>query len=228
MGALSIFKEKCGGKMRGMILAAGRGVRMGALTENTPKPLIKVSGRYLIEYSIDLLLSRGVRDIVINVSYHADQIKRALGDGSRYQARFYYSEEKEALETGGGIFQALPLLGDEPFIVLSSDIITDYPLQKLPQPEKLAHLVLIDNPSFHPRGDFGLAETKIYCAEDHNPFTFANIGMYRKELFAHCNPGKFRLGDLLKEAVKNADVTGEHYQGVWHNVGTPEDLIIFI
>lgn len=214
--------------MRGMILAAGRGVRMGALTENTPKPLLKVAGRYLIEYSILALTRIGVRDIVINICYHADQIKEALGDGSRYNANIHYSEEEEALETGGGIFQALPLLGDQPFIVLSSDVITDYPLEKLPQnPEQLAHLVLVDNPVFHPMGDFCLAGSQIYLAIQ-NQFTFGNIGIYRPELFADCHPGKFRLGDLLKEAVKNSQVTGEHYRGVWYNMGTPEDLAILV
>jgi len=209
-----------------MILAAGRGQRMGVLTEKTPKPLLKVAGKYLIEYSIHSLIQMGVRDIIINICYHADQIKNALGDGSRYGAIFHYSEEKEALETGGGIFQALPLLGDQPFIVLSSDVITDYPLQHLSrEPAKLAHLILVNNPVYHPRGDFCLRDSVIYCA-DQNEFTFANVGIYRPELFANCEAGKFRLGNLLKDAVKNSQVTGEYYQGVWHNVGTAEDLNI--
>jgi len=209
-----------------MILAAGRGMRMGALTENTPKPLLKAAGRYLIEYSILSLTNMGVRDIIINICYHANQIKEVLGDGSRYNAVFHYSEEQEALETGGGILQALPLLGDQPFVVLSSDVITDYPLQKLPpQPEQLAHLVLVDNPVFHPHGDFCLADTQIYRAVQ-NQFTFGNVGIYRPELFSNCQPGKFRLGDLLKEAAKNLQLTGEHYRGVWHNMGTPEDFSI--
>ncbi len=207
-----------------MILAAGRGVRMGALTEKTPKPLLKFADHYLIEYSIASLLHAGVRDIVINICYHAQQIRDALGDGSRYGARFFYSEEKEALETGGGIFQALPLLGNEPFIVLSADVVTDYPLQKLlDKPEKLAHLVLVDNPAFHPRGDFCLRDSVVYCAAQ-NEFTFANVGVYRRELFADCSPGKFHLGDLLKKAIRDSQVTGEHYRGVWKNVGTPEEL----
>jgi MurNAc alpha-1-phosphate uridylyltransferase len=210
--------------MRGMILAAGRGVRMRALTEKTPKPLLKVAEKYLIEYSIIALVNAGVRDIVINICYHADQIKNSLGDGSRYGARFFYSEENEALETGGGIFKALPLLGDEPFIVLSSDIITDYSLKNLLKyPEKLAHLVVVDNPPYHPRGDFGL-ENSLITRSEQNLFTFANMGVYRPELFADCHPGKFRVGDLLQKAVSLSQVTGEYYQGVWHNVGTPEDL----
>ncbi len=210
--------------MRGMILAAGRGARMGALTEHTPKPLLKAGGKYLIEYSIFSLIDAGVRDIVINISYHAEQIKQALGDGSRYQVRFHYSEEAEALETGGGILQALPLLGNAPFIVLSSDVITDYPLRQLPSsPKKLAHLILVDNPVFHPRGDFCLTGDVIYRVAQ-NQFTFGNVGLYHPELFAGCQPGKFRLGDLINRAVEDSAVTGEHYCGVWHNMGTTEDL----
>lgn len=121
----------------------------------------------------------------------------------------------------------MPLLGDQPFVVLSSDVITDYPLQQLPkEPEQLAHLVLVDNPLFHPKGDFGLQNKIIYCAE-RNPFTFANVGLYRPELFADCKLEKFRLGDLIKTATKKSQVTGEYYRGVWHNLGTPEDLNTF-
>ncbi|MEO8401159.1 MAG: N-acetylmuramate alpha-1-phosphate uridylyltransferase MurU [Gammaproteobacteria bacterium] len=210
--------------MRGMILAAGRGERMGALTANTPKPLLKAAGLYLIEYSIFSLLKIGIEEIVINISYHGEQIKAALGDGERYGATFHYSEEPEALETGGGIFQALPLLGSEPFVVLSSDVATDYPLQKLPkEPDGLAHLILVDNPFFHPKGDFCLREKRLY-RQTQNQFTFANVGVYRPELFIGCKPSKFRLGDVLIKAVERSDVTGEHYQGVWFNLGTPEEL----
>ncbi len=210
--------------MRGMILAAGRGQRMGALTANTPKPLLKAAGHYLIEYSIFSLLKMGIREIVINVCYQREQIKSALGDGSRYGATFLYSEEEEALETGGGVFQALPLLGDDPFVVLSCDVITDYPLQNLPkEPKQLAHLVLVDNPSFHPRGDFNLHEG-IISSSTQNQYTFANIGIYRRELFANCQPGRFRLGDLIKNALADLAVTGEYYRGIWHNVGTPDEL----
>lgn len=210
--------------MRGMILAAGRGARMGALTNDTPKSLLKAGGKHLIEYSIFSLTAIGVRDIVINICYHAEQIKDVLGDGSRYGAVFHYSEEAEALETGGGIFQALPLLGEDPFIVLSSDVITDYPLQNLSvKPKKLAHLVLVDNPVFHPRGDFCLRDDVLYRATQ-NQFTFGNVGIYNPQLFEGCKPGKFRLGDLINRAVENSAITGEHYRGVWHNMGTVEDL----
>lgn len=212
--------------MRAMILAAGRGARMGELTAQTPKPLLKFAGKYLIEYSIEALLNINVRDIVINISYLGEQIKMALGDGSRYGARFYYSEETEALETGGGIVEALPLLGDEPFIVLSADVITDYPLHHLPtRLTRLAHLVLVDNPSFHPRGDFCLRD-QVVCREEVNNFTFGNIGIYHPELFVGCFPQKFRLGDLLLQAITEGCVTGEHYQGMWYNMGAPQDLTL--
>jgi MurNAc alpha-1-phosphate uridylyltransferase len=210
--------------MRAMILAAGRGQRMANLTAETPKPLLRVRGRYLIEYSIDALAQSGIQDIVINVAYLGEKIKAALGDGARYGVTLHYSEEKEALETGGGIFHALPLLGKEPFIVLSSDVIADYPLKKLlTAPKKLAHLVLVDNPDFHPQGDFALQGEQV-CSEGAKRYTFANIGVYHPALFADCQPGKFRLGDVLKQAIARQDVTGEYYQGVWHNLGTPQQL----
>ena len=148
--------------MRAMILAAGRGKRMGALTQHTPKPLLKMGDNYLIEYSIANLVRAGIKNIVINISYQGEQIKTALGDGKRYGAAISYSEEAERLETGGGIFNALPLLGNEPFLVVSSDIITDYALTTLPkQPDGLAHLVLVSNPVYHPDGDFGLANGRV-------------------------------------------------------------------
>lgn len=210
--------------MRAMILAAGRGARMKELTATIPKPLITCGGRYLIEYSLLSLVQSGVKEIVINVCYRAELIKQALGNGERYGVKIYYSEESEALETGGGIYQALPLLGPDPFIVLSSDIITDYPLQNLPKElDGLAHLVLVDNPSFHPKGDFCLTGNTIYCG-DNSTLTFSNIGLYRPELFAQCKAGNFRLGNLLQEKILAGKVRGEYYQGIWHNIGTQNDL----
>lgn len=210
--------------MRGMILAAGRGARMGTLTAEVPKPLLRVANRYLIEYSLAALIKAGIKEVVINVSYLGEKIKYALGDGARYGITIRYSEEPEALETGGGIYQALPLLGSDPFVVLSADIITDYSLRNLPsQPEGLAHLVLIDNPSYHPQGDFCLTAGKIHASAGEK-LTFSNVGIYRPELFAECQPGKFRLGALLKQVAQQNKITGEHYKGVWHNCGTPEEL----
>lgn len=210
--------------MRGMILAAGRGSRMGELTAQTPKPLLRIGDRYLIEYSLLALAKTGIKDIVINISYRAEQIRQTLGNGERYGVTIHYSEETEALETGGGVYQALPLLGDEPFIVLSCDVVTDYPLQKLPkEPKGLAHLVLVDNPPYHVEGDFCLDGEKIYCGKGVT-MTFGNVGLYRPELFADCQPGHFRLGELIKRNIPQGNVTGEHYQGIWHNMGTPDDL----
>ena len=209
-----------------MILAAGRGERMAELTKHTPKPLLKVGKHYLIDFSIRSLVKAGISDIVINVSYHADQIKDALGNGARYGVNIFYSEEKERLETGGGIVNALPLLGADPFVVLSCDVITDFPLDKLTKiPAGLAHLVVVTNPPYHARGDFGLHEGRLNF-ETSPTFTFANIGVYKPELFANCESGHFRLTKLLLPAISAGQMTGEHYHGVWHNVGTPEDLAI--
>lgn len=207
-----------------MILAAGRGERMGDLTLTTPKPLLRVRNNYLIEYVIANFVRANIREIVINISYCAAQIKAILGNGERYGVSICYSEESERLETGGGVFQALPLLGDQPFVVMSSDIITDYPLGKLPhEPQGLAHLVMVDNPSFHQRGDFGLHGQHADMAA--KPFlTFANIGIYRPELFANAKPGRFKLSQLLFPAILDKSITAEHYKKIWYNIGTAEEL----
>lgn len=210
--------------MRAMILAAGRGERMGNLTLSTPKPLLKVAGRYLIDYAIASIKRAGIHDIVINTAYLGDQIKTAIGDGSRYGVDIVYSEESERLETGGGIVKALPLLGDEPFLVMSSDIVTNHPIASLPpQPKGLAHLVMIDNPPFHPQGDYGLKDGWLDL-ETVPTMTFANMGIYRPELFADCEPGHFRLNQVLLPAVKLKQISGESLNGFWFNVGTPADL----
>jgi MurNAc alpha-1-phosphate uridylyltransferase len=212
--------------MRAMILAAGRGERMRKMTELLPKPLLHVAGHYLIEYSLCSLKRAGIKEIVINVSYRSNQIKEALGDGSRYGVNIFYSEEEERLETGGGVFKALPQLGPEPFLVLSSDVITDYPLAKLPRKlSGLAHLVLVDNPVFHPQGDFGLQDDRVTMKmKDSSSYTFANIGIYHPDLFLGCEASHFPLNKLLFPAVQNNRVTGESFQGKWFNVGTPEQL----
>lgn len=224
MSIASQLYTRPGENMRGMILAAGRGERMGVLTAEVPKPLLRVGSRYLIEYSLFALIKMGISEIVINICYRGEQIKYVLGDGSKYGVNIHYSEETEALETGGGIFQALPHLGPDPFVVLSCDVVTDYPLLQLPKdPVGLAHLVLVNNPPYHAKGDFCLLGNKVYCAKK-STLTFSNVGIYRPELFEKCTPGKFRLGALLREAILQDKVTGEYYQGIWHNVGTPEEL----
>jgi MurNAc alpha-1-phosphate uridylyltransferase len=212
--------------MRAMILAAGRGERMGALTVSTPKPLLQVAGRYLIEYAIASVRRAGIREIVINTAYLGDQIKAAIGNGQRYGVDIAYSEEGERLETGGGIYKALPLLGSDPFLVMSSDIITSHPIASLPaQPQGLAHLVMIANPSFHPQGDYGMKDGWLDTAST-PAMTFANMGIYRPELFADCKPGHFRLNTVLLPAVKAKQITGETLRGIWFNVGTPDDLAV--
>jgi N-acetyl-alpha-D-muramate 1-phosphate uridylyltransferase len=212
--------------MRAMILAAGRGERMRPLTDRMPKPLLAVAGKPLLQYHIDTLVAAGIHDFVINLAWKGAMIRDALGDGRSVGARLIYSDEgEEALETGGGVFKALPLLGDEPFIVVSGDVWTDFPLGRLVnvlQPEDLAHFVVVPNPDFHTRGDFAL--TKGRFVPEGPRFTYANIGVFRPEFFAGCKPGKFALAPLMFEWIARDRVSGELYEGRWRNVGTPEQL----
>ncbi len=211
--------------MKAMILAAGRGERMRPHTDHTPKPLLMVGGRRLIEYHLDSLVDAGITDIVINHAHLGNQIETVIGDGSNYGAKIQYSAEgDEGLETGGGIYNALPLLGDAPFIVINGDIWTDYPFQQLPEsPDDLAHLVLTDNPPHNPEGDFSLHEGRVLNQNDIR-FTFTGIGAYRPELFSGCQPGKFPLAPLLREAIDKNLVSGEYYSGQWTDIGTPDRL----
>jgi N-acetyl-alpha-D-muramate 1-phosphate uridylyltransferase len=210
--------------MKAMILAAGRGERMRPLTDNTPKPLLRVGGDYLIEYHLRALAKAGFETVVINHAHLGEQIEEALGDGSRYGLSITYSPEGSALETGGGIFHALPLLGEEPFLVVNGDIWTDFPLERLKiQSLQLAHLVLVDNPPQHTKGDFALQEGRVSETEGER-FTFSGIGIYRPELFAGCKPGAFPLAPILRRAMAAGQVSGEHYQGRWYDIGTPERL----
>lgn len=220
--------------MKAMILAAGRGERMRPLTDHTPKPLLTAGGRRLIEYHIDALVTAGMREIVINHAHLGRQIEETLGDGSRYGAQISYSSEGEVLETGGGIFKALPLLGDAPFVVVNGDIWTDYPYAQLPETlHGMAHLVLVDNPAHHPGGDFALCignnvvpgTNKVYDPmPGERALTFSGIGVYHPELFAGCIPGKFQLAPLLRQAMRQQAVTGVHYTGHWMDIGTPQRL----
>ena len=208
-----------------MLLAAGKGVRMGELSEHTPKPLIKTNkGMCLIEHHLYALAKAGYEDIVINVSHHAEQIKQALGNGSKYNVNIQYSEESEPMETGGGVFQALPLLGDEPFVIISSDVWTDYPIEKLPKKlEELAYIVLVDNPDHHPLGDFCLLDGNIIESAACK-LTYSGIGVISPKLFQGCKPVKFSLASLLVKAMQDHQVSGEHYHGTLINVNTPEFL----
>ncbi len=210
--------------MKAMILAAGRGERMRPLTDNTPKPLLRVGGAYLIEYHLRALAKAGFETVVINHAHLGEQIEQALGDGSRYGLSIIYSPEGSALETGGGIFRALPLLGDEPFLVVNGDVWTDYPFERLKiQPLQLAHLILVDNPPQHTKGDFALQEGRVTETEGER-LTFSGIGIYRPELLAGCKPGAFPLAPILRRAMAAGQVSGERYQGRWFDIGTPERL----
>mgnify|MGYP000281514322 CR=1 FL=1 len=221
--------------MKAMILAAGRGERMRPLTDHTPKALLRIGDKPLILMIISALLQAGVRDLVINLAHLGEQIAAALGDGAALGVDIVYSRETTgettALETAGGIAYALPLLGDAPFIAVNADVYSDYDFsvlqaatQRLIASGPLAHLVLVDNPPQHPRGDFGLAAGKVQ-AEAATRHTFSGIGAYHPALFANVNRGdRARLADLLIAAMGREQVSGELYRGQWHDVGTPERL----
>jgi MurNAc alpha-1-phosphate uridylyltransferase len=212
--------------MRAMILAAGRGERMRPLTDTTPKPLLAVGGKPLIEYHLEALAGLGVREVVVNLAWLGQQIREALGSGERWGIRIEYSrEEQGALETGGGIFQALPLLGSDPFIVLSGDIWSDYSLHQLPRlaASDVAHFVLVPNPDFHARGDFGLHNDRVTDGAA-DQYTYANIGVFKPEFFAACRAGKFPLAPLMFDWIRQGRVSGELFPGRWCNVGTPSQL----
>lgn len=214
--------------MKAMILAAGRGERMMPLTKNTPKPLIKVKGITLIEHSINALKRAGIIDIVINIAYLGNQVKSHLGDGSKFGVTIAYSDESSgALETAGGIIKALPLLGTEPFVVINSDVICNYDLYKLKLPiGSLAHLVLIDNPAHNQKGDFSLTNNHQVTNAHEQTYTFSGIGIYHPDFFKNHlhTQGKLPLYPLLTEAIANTQLSGEHYDGYWQDIGTPERL----
>ena len=211
--------------MKAMILAAGRGERMRPLTDDTPKSLLRIGGQTLIEHHIHTLSQAGIAELVINHAHLGEQIVKALGDGDAYGVSIRYSPETPAaLETGGGIYNALPLLGDAPFIVMNADIWTDYRFDNLPQaPAGLAHLVMVDNPEHHPGGDFSLSNGQL-SQQGPCMLTFSGIGVYRPELFADCTPGAFPLGPLLRAAMDREEVSGEQYTGRWFDIGTPGRL----
>lgn len=210
--------------MKAMILAAGRGERMRPLTDSTPKPLLRAGGRRLIEYHLENLAQAGIREVVINHAHLGEQIEQVLGDGSRYDVSIVYSAEGKALETGGGIFNALPLLGEAPFLVINGDIWCDYPYARLIKREvALAHLVLVDNPPQHSTGDFVLEDGRVHDSQG-GRLTFSGIGLYHPRLFDGCEVGAFALAPLLRRAMAAGQVSGEHYCGRWFDIGTPERL----
>ena len=209
-----------------MILAAGRGERMRPLTDRHPKPLLKVDGKALIEWHIEALKEAGIKDILINTSWLGDQIPEYLGDGAYWGVNLTFSHEPKALETAGGIRKALEFFDGEPFIVVNGDVWTDFSYQGLlKQPSKLAHIVMVPNPDHNPEGDFHLRDDGLVIAEGDSKYTFSGVGVYRPEVFEDL-PGDeaYPLAPVLKELMVEAEVTGELFNGRWHDIGTPERL----
>lgn len=208
-----------------MVLAAGRGERLRPLTDDTPKPLLTVRGKPLIVWHLEALARAGVREVVINLSWRGAQLRGALDDGGRFGLRIHYSDESAlALEVGGGIFNALPLLGAEPFLVVNGDTFTDIDFARLRiGARSLAHLVLVPNPEHHPQGDFALRAGLIEAAGAPR-LTYAGIGVFRPELFAGCQPGRFPLLPLLQAAIAQRRLSGERHAGAWTDVGTAARL----
>jgi len=213
--------------MKAMILSAGRGERMRPLTDAIPKVLLEVRGKALIVRLIEALARSGIRDIVINHAHLGHMIEAALGDGRRFGVAIGYSREAEALETAGGIAQALPLLGDEPFLAVNGDLFCDFDFSDLigtALEQNLAHVVLVENPRHHPQGDFVLNGRQVADAGQPR-LTFSGIGLYRPGLFTSIRPGsKGQLATLLRAAMARGLVSGEVHRGIWHDVGTPARL----
>ena len=211
--------------MKAMLLAAGRGERMRPLTDHTPKPLLRVGGRPLIAWHLAALARAGIRDVIINLSWLGEQIRAALGDGRDFGLTIRYSEEgSPPLETGGGIFKALPLLGPEPFVVVNGDTFTDFDLTSLQLSAAAdARLVMVPNPPQHPRGDFAL-DGDLLVERDGPTLTYSGIGIFSPALFAECTAGQFPLLPLLKRAMAARRLQGQLHTGQWLDIGTPERL----
>jgi MurNAc alpha-1-phosphate uridylyltransferase len=214
--------------MRAMILAAGRGERMRPLTDHLPKPLLQAGGKPLIQYHLERVARLGIRDVVINLAWKGAEIRSALGDGSQFGLRIAYSDEGDsALETGGGIHHALPLLGDAPFLVMNGDVWTDWPgvasLRGLLATSDQAHLILVPNPVQHPGGDFSLRNGRVTTDQDVR-HTFSGIALYRPEFFFHCSSGAFKLLPLLLGGIHQGLIGGSLYEGRWFDIGTPQRL----
>jgi N-acetyl-alpha-D-muramate 1-phosphate uridylyltransferase len=210
--------------MKVMLLAAGRGERMRPLTDHTPKPLLDVDGQPLIVWHLQRLAAAGFRDIVINLSWLGDKIEQCLGDGSAFDVCIRYSREPwPALETGGGLLQALPLL-DDPFLLVNGDVFSDINFTALQiAPTDLAQLVLVANPSHHPRGDFHLQNGRIHASEGER-LTYSGVALLRSALFEGCEPGRFPLLPLLLKARDAGRLGAQKHTGRWLDIGTPERL----
>ena len=220
--------------IKAIVLAAGRGERMRPLTDSVPKPLLRAGGRSLIEWQVLRLVAAGITDIVVNVSHLGEQIVAVLADGARLGARIEYSREAIALETAGGIALALPMLGTKPFVAVNADIYCEFDYARLApaiallqdeSSERLAHLVLVDNPVHHRTGDFVLGPRGRLAGGTSGRLTFSGIGVYRPELFAGILAGERRaLGPMLYAAIDEGRIFGEHYRGMWMDIGTPRRL----
>lgn len=208
-----------------MILAAGRGERMRPLTDKVPKPLLEIAGKALIIYQIEALKSAGVENIVINTGHLGKQIQDLLGTGESFGVQIQYSDEADdILETAGGIINALPLLGDKPFIVTNADIFTDFDYSSLPEQLDLdAHLVLVNNPSHNLKGDFAFEKGRI-LDQASEKLTYSGIAIFHPRFFKNCSPGHSPLAPLLRQSAHANNLSGQHYKGLWSDVGTPECL----
>ena len=214
--------------MNAMILAAGRGERLRPLTDHTPKPLLKAGKCRLIEHTIQALVKAGFDEIVINYAHLGEQFPALVGDGQQYDAKISYSPEQEGgLETAGGIINALPLLGNEPFLVVNGDIWTDFPYEKFTHStlstDSLCHLILVTNPQHNPQGDFALS-SGLVSQTGNNKYTYSGIGIYHPDLFSDFNVQRLALKPILLDAIAQQQVSGELYQGEWSDIGTVERL----
>jgi MurNAc alpha-1-phosphate uridylyltransferase len=212
--------------MKAMILAAGKGERMRPLTLHTPKPLLRAAGVPLIEHQLLALKAAGYTELVVNHAWLGEQIEAYLGDGARFGVRILYSSEGEPLETGGGIYRALPLLGTAPFVLVNGDVWANYDYTNLKLAEgTLAHLVMVSNPPHHPQGDFALENGYLHdLPAPGQALTYSGIAVLSPQLFQGCTDGAFKLAPLLRRAMAEGRVTGERFDGHWVDVGTPERL----
>ena len=215
--------------MKVMILAAGRGERMGNLTQNCPKPLLKVKGRSLIDWHLIKLCEAGFKDVVINVAYLSKEIIEFVGDGSKWGLNISISEEEHALETAGGIKKAMKYFGDEAFAVINADIFSDYNYENLKarslQNDSMGHLVLVNNPAHNLKGDFGIMDNGILTMNSERSLTFSGIAIYDPKFFSELAEGnKIKLAPILEIAINKKCIQGELFEGLWSDVGTPERL----
>ena len=217
--------------MKAMILAAGLGQRMRPLTDSLPKPLLCAGGKPLLQYHLEALARIGIREVIINLAYLGDKIREFVGDGSRFGLQVSFSPEPEPLETAGALLQAMPLLGEAPFLLINGDVWSDYPLVQLQQhllpPGIKAHLVLVANPEFHPLGDFALDAQGLLTADAAlDKYTFVGISLIDPQLIVQYPESrrKFPLSEVLRYGIAQRQISAEVYRGSWSDVGTPQRL----